>query len=50
LREKTKYIANKVLTAMHLPALAPGVHPARPLPCEPDVAGGEDGAGDDWLN
>jgi hypothetical protein len=35
---------------MHLPADIPKLHPARPPPVSPGVAGGEKRAGDDWLN
>jgi hypothetical protein len=40
---KTEDIARKILTAMHLSAVAPELHPARPPPGQP-------GHGDDWLN
>jgi hypothetical protein len=40
---KTEDIAKKILTAMHLPADIPKLHPARP---PPQKAGG----GDDWAN
>ena len=47
---KTEDIAKKILTAMHLPADIPKLHPARPPPRSSGVAGGEDRASDDWLN
>jgi hypothetical protein len=47
---KSETIAKKILVAMHLPAEAPDLHPARPPPHDLDEAGGEDRAGDDWLN
>jgi hypothetical protein len=47
---KTEDIAKKILTAMHLPADVPRLHPARPPPRSSGVAGGEDRASDDWLN
>jgi hypothetical protein len=47
---KTEDVARKILTAMHLPTEIPGLHPARPPPRSPGVVGGEDRAGDDWLN
>jgi hypothetical protein len=37
-------IAKKILTAMHLPAEVPQLHPARPPPRQ--MGGG----GDDWTN
>jgi hypothetical protein len=37
---QTEDIAKKILTAMHLPADIPALHPARPPPRE---AGGDDG-------
>jgi hypothetical protein len=40
---KTEDVAKRILTAMHLPADVPDLHPARPPP-------GEAGAGDDGLN
>jgi hypothetical protein len=40
---KTEDIAERILTAMHLPADIPKLHPARP---PPQKAGG----GDDWVN
>ena len=40
---KTEDVANKILTAMHLPSDVPQLRPARP---PPHKAGG----GDDWLN
>jgi len=40
---KSEPIANKILVAMHLPADAPELHPARP----PPPATGD---GEDWLN
>jgi hypothetical protein len=40
---KTEDIAQKILTAMHLPTEVPELHPARP---PPRAAGG----GEDWLN
>jgi hypothetical protein len=40
---KSEDIAKKILTAMHLPADVPELHPARPPPRE-------NGGGDDWLN
>jgi hypothetical protein len=40
---KTEDVANKILTAMHLPVDIPQLRPARP---PPQKAGG----GDDWLN
>jgi hypothetical protein len=47
---KTEDIAERILTAMHLPVDIPELHPARPPPVSPGVAGGEERAGDDWLN
>jgi hypothetical protein len=38
----TEDIAKRILTAMHLPATVPALHPARPPPKEP--GGGDDGA------
>jgi hypothetical protein len=40
---KTEDVARKILTAMHLPAELPELHPARP---PPRATGG----GDDWAN
>ena len=40
---KTEDIAERILTAMHLPADIPKLHPARP---PPQKAGGSD----DWVN
>jgi hypothetical protein len=40
---KTEDIAKKILTAMHLPADIPALHPARPPPQKT-------GRGDEWLN
>jgi hypothetical protein len=40
---KTEDIAKKILTAMHLPADIPALHPARPPPQKT-------GGGDEWLN
>jgi hypothetical protein len=40
---KSEDIAKKILTAMHLPADVPELHPARPPPRET-------GGGDDWVN
>jgi hypothetical protein len=40
---KTEDVAKKILTAMHLPADVPDLHPARPPP-------GATGGGDDWVN
>ena len=40
---ETEDIAERILTAMHLPADIPKLHPARP---PPQKAGG----GDDWVN
>jgi hypothetical protein len=42
---KSEDIAKKILTAMHLPTEVPELHPARPPPHSPGVAGGED-----WVN
>ena len=39
---KTEVVAKKILTAMHVPADVPDLHPARPPP-QPA------GAGDDWV-
>ena len=36
---KTGDIAKKILTAMHLPAEIPELHPARPPPAEPSESG-----------
>jgi hypothetical protein len=47
---KTHDVANKILAAMHLPTDAPELHPARPPPHDLADAGGEDRAGDHWLN
>jgi hypothetical protein len=53
---KTENIAKKILTAMHLPAQIPELHPARPpRPPPGDTGGGDDWpgdtpGGDDWLN
>jgi hypothetical protein len=41
---KNEDIAKKILTAMHLPADVPELHPARPPPEKAE------GGGDDWLN
>ena len=40
---KTQEVAKKILSAMHLPAEVPELHPARP---PPRAAGGDD----DWVN
>jgi hypothetical protein len=40
---KTEDVANKILTAMHLPSDVPQLRPARPPPHKA-------GSGDDWLN
>jgi hypothetical protein len=40
---KSEPIAKKILIAMHLPAEAPELHPARPPPGKP-------GSGEDWVN
>jgi hypothetical protein len=42
---KNELIASKILVAMHLPATAPQLHPARPLPGRD----GELGHGEDWA-
>jgi hypothetical protein len=52
---KSEPIARKILTAMHLPADVPELHPARPPPGSAGAAGGHEPAGDaqvgaDWLN
>ena len=36
---KSEDIAKKILTAMHLPAEIPELHPARPPPAEPSESG-----------
>jgi hypothetical protein len=41
---KSEDIAKKILTAMHLPAAVPELHPARPPPQETG------GGSDDWVN
>jgi len=41
---KSEDIAKKILTAMHLPADVPELHPARPPPQQAE------GGGDDWVN
>jgi hypothetical protein len=41
---KSQDIANKILTAMRLPADVPELHPARPPPQQAE------GGGDDWVN
>jgi len=40
---KSESIAKKILVAMHLPAEAPELHPARPPPRQPE-------SGEDWVN
>jgi hypothetical protein len=52
---KSEPIARKILTAMHLPADVPELHPARSPPGPAGAAGGHEPAGDaqvgaDWLN
>jgi len=47
---KSEEVAKKILTAMHLPTELPELHPARSPPGTAGVAGGEDGAGEGWLN
>jgi len=43
---KDETIAKKILVAMHRPAEAPELHPARPPPaCDREVREGED-----WVN
>jgi hypothetical protein len=43
---KSEPIARKILVAMHLPAVVPELHPARPPPGQ-DRAGPEP---EDWVN
>jgi hypothetical protein len=47
---KTEATARKILNAMHLPSDIPQLHPARPPPGSPGVEGGEEQAGESWLN
>jgi len=47
---QTEATARKILTAMHLPTEVPQLHPARPPPGSPGVEGGEEQAGESWLN
>jgi hypothetical protein len=47
---KSEATAKKILTAMHLPAEVPQLHPARPPPGSPSVEGGEEQASENWLN
>ena len=47
---KTEAPARKILNAMHLPSDIPQLHPARPPPGSPGVEGGEEQAGESWLN
>ena len=47
---KTEDVAKKLLKAMHLPTEIPELHPARPPPRSPGVAGGEDRASDDRVS
>ena len=42
--------AKKILTAMHLPTEVPELHPARPPPGTAGAAGGQEEAGESWLN
>ena len=47
---KSEDTAKKILDAMHLPSEVPQLHPARPPPGSPGVEGGEEQAGESWLN
>jgi hypothetical protein len=47
---KSEDTAKKILDAMHLPSEVPKLHPARPPPGSPGVEGGEEQAGESWLN
>jgi hypothetical protein len=47
---KSEDVAKKILTAMHLPTEVPELHPARPPPGTAGAAGGQEEAGESWLN
>jgi hypothetical protein len=47
---KSEDVARRILTAMHLPTDVPELHHARPPPGAPGAAGGQEGAGESWLN
>jgi hypothetical protein len=47
---KSEDVARKILTAMHLLTEVPELHPARPPPGTDRAAGGQEEAGDSWLN
>jgi len=47
---KSGAVAKKILTAMHLATEVPELHPPRPPPGTDAMAGGQDVAGESWLN
>jgi hypothetical protein len=47
---KSEDVPRQALTAMHVPTKVPELHPARPPPGTDRVAGGQEEAGESWLN
>jgi hypothetical protein len=47
---KSEEVARRILTAMHLPADIPQLHPARSPPGSPGVEGRGEQASENWLN